>query len=352
MLATPAAAQASQKKAPDFSDGAAEFTAISARQRQHDAESRPAKVRQARAHHKKASHTKTRHAKANDAKTSSAKTSPAKAHAKSRHAKVTRHEAYLDRHGVAQTSYAHAPDHGAERSSRRGKVRSADWAAAHATDRPAVQSAHQASPAREHARPRRAERSKPKVASEVTRYEAYLDRHGVAPTSYAYVPDTPGRSANRAVARTPHHAVVRSHNRMAAHVRDEVPAQPPHQWGASNIVAEARRYIGTNPTKYSSLWCAHFMNMVLERTGYRGTRSGLARSFASYGTRVSGPQVGAIAVMSRRGPAAGGGPGGHVGVVSGIDPSGNPIIISGNHNKRVAEAVYPRSRIYAYVMPN
>jgi hypothetical protein len=56
--------------------------------------------------------------------------------------------------------------------------------------------------------------------------------------------------------------------------------------------------------------------------------------------------------MSRRGPAAGGGPGGHVGVVSGIDASGNPIIISGNHNKRVAEAVYPRSRIYAYVVPN
>jgi uncharacterized protein (TIGR02594 family) len=88
------------------------------------------------------------------------------------------------------------------------------------------------------------------------------------------------------------------------------------------------------------------MNMVLERTGYPGTRSGLARSFASYGRRVPGPQIGAIAVMSR------GKRGGHVGVVSGIDPSGNPIIISGNHNKRVAEAVYPRSRIYAYVMPN
>lgn len=113
----------------------------------------------------------------------------------------------------------------------------------------------------------------------------------------------------------------------------------------SPILAEARRYIGTNPTGMNRLWCARFMNLVLERSGYRGTGSNLARSFASYGRRISGPQVGAIAVMSR------GRNGGHVGVVSGIDESGNPIIISGNHNRSVAEAPYPRSRIYAYVMP-
>ncbi len=117
-------------------------------------------------------------------------------------------------------------------------------------------------------------------------------------------------------------------------------------FGGGNVVAEARRHIGGNPTGRSSLWCATFMNMVLERAGHRGTGSNLARSFAAYGQRVSGPQVGAIAVMSR------GRRGGHVGVVSGIDASGNPIIISGNHNRRVAEAVYPRGRIYAYVMPN
>ena len=35
-----------------------------------------------------------------------------------------------------------------------------------------------------------------------------------------------------------------------------------------------------------------------------------------------------------------------------IDASGNPIVISGNHNNTVAEAVYPRGRILAYVMPN
>jgi len=117
-------------------------------------------------------------------------------------------------------------------------------------------------------------------------------------------------------------------------------------FGGGGLVAEARRHIGTNPTGMSALWCARFMNMVLEKSGRRGTGSNMASSFASYGRRISGPQVGAIAVMSR------GKRGGHVGIVSGIDQSGNPIIISGNHGKRVAESTYSRGRVYAYVMPN
>ena len=94
-----------------------------------------------------------------------------------------------------------------------------------------------------------------------------------------------------------------------------------------------------------SLWCARFMNMVLEKTGHRGTGSAMARSFASYGHRVSGPEVGAIAVMGRRG-------GGHVGIITGVDAHGNPIMISGNNGNRVREAPVSRGRIYAYVMPN
>ena len=115
-------------------------------------------------------------------------------------------------------------------------------------------------------------------------------------------------------------------------------------FGSSGIVAEARRYIGGNPTGRGSLWCARFMNMVLQHSGYRGTGSDMARSFATYGQRVSGPQIGAIAVMGRRG-------GGHVGVVSGIDANGNPIVVSGNNGNRVREMPISRGRIHAYVMP-
>lgn len=116
--------------------------------------------------------------------------------------------------------------------------------------------------------------------------------------------------------------------------------------GGSGLVSEARRYVGGNPTGRGSLWCARFMNMVLQHTGHQGTGSDMASSFARYGTRVSGPQVGAIAVMSR------GRRGGHVGIITGVDAQGNPIMISGNNGNRVREAPVSRGRIYAYVMPN
>ncbi|MCK1743209.1 TIGR02594 family protein [Bradyrhizobium sp. 139] len=115
--------------------------------------------------------------------------------------------------------------------------------------------------------------------------------------------------------------------------------------GGSGLVSEARRYVGGNPTGRGSLWCARFMNMVLQHTGHQGTGSDMASSFARYGTRVTGPQVGAIAVMGRRG-------GGHVGIITGVDAKGNPIMISGNNGNRVREAPVSRGRIYAYVMPN
>jgi uncharacterized protein (TIGR02594 family) len=124
----------------------------------------------------------------------------------------------------------------------------------------------------------------------------------------------------------------------------QAPKRPAFGWPA--LVAEARKYMGTNPTDRQRLWCATFMNMVLAKVGYAGTNSDAARSFAQYGHRISQPKVGAIAVLTR------GKNGGHVGVVSGIDANGNPIIISGNHGKRVGEAVYPRNRVIAYVMPS
>jgi uncharacterized protein (TIGR02594 family) len=122
-------------------------------------------------------------------------------------------------------------------------------------------------------------------------------------------------------------------------------AAAPMSGSSSSLVMEARHYLGGNPTGRGSLWCARFMNLVLQRTGHRGTGSDMANSFAHYGHRVSGPQVGAIAVMGRRG-------GGHVGTITGVDARGNPIMISGNNGNRVREAPISRGRIYAYVMPD
>ena len=84
-------------------------------------------------------------------------------------------------------------------------------------------------------------------------------------------------------------------------------------FGGSALVAEARKYLGTNPTDRKRLWCATFMNFILAKLGYAGTNSDAAKSFAYYGRRLSEPRIGAIAVLTR------GKRGGHVGVVSGID---------------------------------
>ncbi|MSO67072.1 MAG: TIGR02594 family protein [Pseudolabrys sp.] len=147
----------------------------------------------------------------------------------------------------------------------------------------------------------------------------------------------PNRQANTRAAR------ANPATRLASLPIAEPPKRPMFGW--PTLVSEARKYMGTNPTARSKLWCATFMNLVLAKVGYAGTNSDAAKSFAQYGRRISEPRIGAIAVLTR------GKKGGHVGVVTGIDQQGNPIIISGNHNKRVGEATYSRSCVIAYVMP-
>ena len=89
-------------------------------------------------------------------------------------------------------------------------------------------------------------------------------------------------------------------NAAAIPAASNIEASATGGFGSSGIVDTARRYLGGgNPTGRSSLWCARFMNMVLQQTGHRGTGSDMASSFAKYGTRVSGPQVGAIAEIGR-----------------------------------------------------
>jgi uncharacterized protein (TIGR02594 family) len=126
-------------------------------------------------------------------------------------------------------------------------------------------------------------------------------------------------------------------------------AQPTFAFAAAgghpSWVNVARQYKGTNPTKRRSLWCADFLNLVLEKSGKQGTSSSMAASFIGYGQRLSGPKVGAIAVIGRGRGAA------HVGIVTGLDDGGNPVIISGNHNNTVAEATYSAGRVIAYVWP-
>src|SRR5262249_44564028 len=149
-------------------------------------------------------------------------------------------------------------------------------------------------------------------------YVLHVRRH-VASRGYRHAIRTARVPHELAVARLRHFAYT--HRHLAP---DTASGAAPISGGGSSLVMEARHYLGGNPTGRGSLWCARFMNMVLQRTGHRGTGSDMASSFAHYGHRISGPQVGAIAVMGRRG-------GGHVGIITGVDAHGNPIMISGNN---------------------
>lgn len=142
--------------------------------------------------------------------------------------------------------------------------------------------------------------------------------------------------------------VVAKHAR--AHRVARQAAEPAWGFGIPSLVATARRFLGTNPTHRRTLWCGAFTDFVLRLTGHKGGGD-LALAYKHYGHRVPGPRVGAIAVMRRNGLDASGARGGHVGIVSGVDSKGNPIVISGNFRNTVAEAVFPKGSVVAYVMP-
>jgi len=160
-----------------------------------------------------------------------------------------------------------------------------------------------------------------------TRYSAAIGRRIPAAAEQTYAAADPTAAAGDATQSQAYRRAQSHSNSAFGGVTSDV------------LVSEARKYIGTNPTGRGSAWCGAFLDMVLKKTGHAGGGN-LAFGYARYGKRVPGPQVGAIAVMR-----------GHVGVVSGVDPNGNPIIVSGNHNRTVAESVYPRGRIAAYVVP-
>jgi uncharacterized protein (TIGR02594 family) len=115
------------------------------------------------------------------------------------------------------------------------------------------------------------------------------------------------------------------------------------------ILNEALKYRGATARQLgvpNELWCADFLNFVLKKTGIDGTHSRAAKSFLAFGRKVDDPRVGAIVILKRARN------GGHVGIVRGTDGQGNPVVVSGNHGKKVAQSTYPKSRVLGYVMPD
>lgn len=128
------------------------------------------------------------------------------------------------------------------------------------------------------------------------------------------------------------HKVKKSEPRIAA----PKPIEPT----ANQLIAKAMVHLGTNPTGWARLWCGRFMAMIAPEAAKRIPNPNLARNWAKL--PKTAPQIGSIAVLAR-------GNGGHVGIVIGFDSKGNPKIISGDHNRKVAIAYYPKHRVIAYV---
>ena len=116
-------------------------------------------------------------------------------------------------------------------------------------------------------------------------------------------------------------------------------------YGGGDVVAEASRWIGSGKfTRLPGPWCADAVSAWLQRTGHRPLENRMASAALAYGPQLSGPQVGALAVLGGRYGWAS-----HVGVVSGVEPDGSIRLISGNWGARVAEAVVSRSSVVAFV---
>jgi uncharacterized protein (TIGR02594 family) len=108
--------------------------------------------------------------------------------------------------------------------------------------------------------------------------------------------------------------------------------------GSGDLISRAMSYVGSTASQLGlpvRLWCADFMNMLV------GGKDRRAISFMSRGSPASYGCTNCVAVTRRKG-------GGHVGIVKGYDTKGNPILISGNHSRRVGVGTYSRNSVIAY----
>ena len=129
------------------------------------------------------------------------------------------------------------------------------------------------------------------------------------------------------------HALADAHADAVAMARRAEALDP------TGLVGTAMRYLGGgNPTGIHQAWCAHFMGLVLRRSGHKAPSTGYAPAYAGYGRR-SGPAIGSIAVFR-----------GHVGIV--VGRVGRDLeILSGNYGHRVGVGPWPMSRAIAFRAP-
>ena len=91
-------------------------------------------------------------------------------------------------------------------------------------------------------------------------------------------------------------------------------------------------------------WCAAWVSAVFELAGIRSARTGWARSYLNWGTKIQGPAPGCVVVFKR-------GSGGHVGFVVGKDKRGNLMVLGGNQGDAVNVKPFAKDRVLGYRWP-
>ncbi len=93
-------------------------------------------------------------------------------------------------------------------------------------------------------------------------------------------------------------------------------------------------------------WCAAFIGAMLKRAGYKGTGSLMARSYLNWGTEITKPRAGCVAVIKR-----GAAPAGHVAFVEEWTAT-TLKVIGGNQSDAVTRANYSRASVLGLRWPS
>lgn len=94
-------------------------------------------------------------------------------------------------------------------------------------------------------------------------------------------------------------------------------------------------------------WCSSFVSACLEDCGIKSTRSGMARSYETWGQPCRA-MPGAVVVFWRGSKSGGYG---HVGFVTGRDQYGNVMVLGGNQSDAVNIKPFSTDRVVGYRWP-
>lgn len=132
--------------------------------------------------------------------------------------------------------------------------------------------------------------------------------------------------------------------RMEVGVR-EIPG-PKHSARVLSYWEQAKLYFSDDETP----WCAGFVGAMLEDSGIRSTRSGMARSYSgsSYFKKLNRFVLGCVVVFWRTSPSSGSG---HVAFGVGQDSEGTIRCLGGNQSDSVSIANFSPSRLVGFYWP-